>query len=94
MGPGNSPYDRPSPHIACKARDFAIDGVDGLDRPYRLRVLVVQDRKSGSVIIDAEIDGRRTLITRRPGLEGRRLQVMAMGTAVAAAVVRPLTGRP
>lgn len=82
MGPGNSPYDRPSPHIACKARDFAIDGVEGLDRPYRLRVLVVQDRKSGSVIIDAEIDGRRTLITRRQGLAAPRLQLMAHGGTV------------
>lgn len=77
MGPGSSPYDRPSPHVAHKAGDFAIGGVEGLAGRFTLRLLVIEDRKSGSVILDAEIAGRRTLITRRRGLSGCRLQLLA-----------------
>lgn len=63
-----------SPHWPWKGGDFAIEGVEGLDRPFTLRLLVVPDAKSGSVVVDAEIGGRRTMITRRRGLAVRRLR--------------------
>jgi hypothetical protein len=81
MPRGQHPYDRPSPHLACKAGDFAIDGVRGIDRPYRLRLIVLRDPATGGVILDAEIAGCRTLITRRDAQPGRRLQLMAHGDA-------------
>jgi hypothetical protein len=46
-------------------RDFSILGVDGLDRAIALDILVRREPKSRTTIIDAEIDGRRTMITRR-----------------------------
>lgn len=63
-----------SPHWPWHGGDFAIEGVEHLDRPFTLRLLVTQDRKSGSVVIDAEIAGRRTMITRRRGVPMRRLR--------------------
>lgn len=47
-----------------------------------VRVLVRQDRKCGSTLIDAEIGGRRTTITRRRNLTGRRLHLVATAGAV------------
>ncbi len=71
-----------STNLPFQGRDFAITGVEGLDRPLTVRVLVVQDRKSGTTIIDAEIGGRRTMITRRHGLVGRRLHLVATAGTV------------
>ncbi len=45
--------------------DFAILQVEHLDRPLTLDLLVRSDPKSSTVIIDAAIDQRRTMITRR-----------------------------
>lgn len=92
MPRGSHPYDRPSPHLAFKAADFAIDGVAGLDRPFRLRLLALPDRATGGAILDAEIDGRRTLITRRDRLDLSRLQVLAAHgvSALRSALVRPV----
>ena len=48
-------------------RDFSILGVEGLEGRdgVSIAVLVRRDAKSGTVIIDAQIDGRRTMVTRR-----------------------------
>ncbi|MDD4269141.1 MAG: hypothetical protein PHN77_13025 [Thermoguttaceae bacterium] len=49
-------------------RDYAIEDVDGLDRPFQLEIIVKDD------IIDTCIDQRRTMITRRdPEPDGDRL---------------------
>lgn len=58
--------------------DFTITGIEGTDHPHRIRMAFIQDRKSGSVIIDAEIAGRRTMITRRHNLSGRDIQLVAV----------------
>lgn len=85
-----TPADDPlaNANLPFHGRDFAITGVEGLDRPLTVRVLVVRDRKSGTTILDAEIGGRRTMITRREGLTGRRLHLVAV--AGAAAFDRPV----
>jgi hypothetical protein len=71
-----------SPNLHFHGGDFAIANVEGLDRPVNVRLLVLRDRKSGSTIVDAEIGGRRTLITRRRGLTGRRLHLVATAGTV------------
>lgn len=81
-----------SPHLPFHGGDFAITNVDGLDRHLIVRVLVILDRKSGSTIIDAEIGGRRTMITRRRALMGRHLHLVA--TAGAVAFSRPVIRIP
>ena len=62
--------------------DFAIAGVEGLDKPHHVRIAFIHDRKSNSHIIDAEIAGRRTMITRRRDLTGHDIQLVAGKGAV------------
>lgn len=71
-----------TPHAPWMGGDFVLSEVEGLQAPLRLRLLVVQDRKSGSVILDAEIGGRRTMITRRRDLRVKRLQLFALSGLV------------
>ena len=70
--------------------DFGIRGVEGLDRPFTLEV-IAKDR-----IIDACIDGRRTIVTRRHNVGGDRLFFFASGGDVAFddVQVRPLLDEP
>lgn len=56
------------------SKGFAIQNVRGLDRPYRVRLNVYRDAKSGCTIFDAEVAGRRTLVCYR---EGRYLKPVA-----------------
>jgi hypothetical protein len=75
--------------VPWTAGDFAILNVEGLDRPFELDIVLWPDGKSGSAIVDAMIDRRRTLITRRPPFradsvtafaEGCQLEIMGEGT--------------
>jgi hypothetical protein len=91
---GHKPvFNQKSKNLPFHGGDFAITDIAGLDRPHRIRVLFIQDRKSGSVIIDAEIDGRRTMITRRRGLTGHRIELVAISGSVqfSEPTVRPVT---
>lgn len=45
--------------------------------PHELRVMVYADPKLGGVILDAEIAGQQTMITSRPGLWPRALELQA-----------------
>ena len=56
--------ERKDPYFAD---DFVIRNVQGLDRPYVVKVSVWYDERHDVTIFDAEIAGRRTLITRRYG---------------------------
>ena len=47
--------------------DFAIGKIRGLDRPWGLRLAVWYDKKADATIVDAELAGQRTMITRHPG---------------------------
>jgi hypothetical protein len=52
----------------AQGRDYAIENVERLDRPFTLDIIVKDD------LVDACIDGRRTMITRRdPEPDGDRL---------------------
>jgi len=67
--------------------DFAIGNVTGLDQPFTLDIILRDD------LVDTCIDGRRTLITRRPGrLQPGRLFLFARGGGVRfeGVAVRPL----
>lgn len=84
VGPGLAPES--NGRIAL-GRDFALEGVDGLDRPFTLDIILRGD------IIDTCIDQRRTMITRRdPSPGGDRLFLFAQGGDVRFddIVVRPL----
>ena len=47
--------------------DFAITHIRGLDRPFEVKVENYYDRKSGISLVDVEIAGQRTMVTRRLG---------------------------
>jgi hypothetical protein len=88
-------YGRPFQHGPAKdaagrvadGRDFALDNVEGLDRPFRLDIIVKND------LVDTCIDCRRTMITRRdPAPDGDRLFLFARQGRVAfeSIEIRPL----
>ena len=51
----------------CHGEEFVIRNVRGLDGPYEVRVSAWYDARHDTTIFDAEIAGRRTLVTRRYG---------------------------
>jgi len=55
------------------ARDYAIEQLTGLDQPFTLSVIVVQNPKLGGALIDAEIAGQRTMLSYRPDLAVKKL---------------------
>jgi hypothetical protein len=72
----------------ARGRDFAIESVEKLDGPFDLEMIVKDD------IVDACIDGRRTMITRRdPEPDGDRLFFFARQGEVTfeKIAVRPLS---
>ena len=67
-----SPCDR-----VASLNDQCIYGVDGLDRPFSLEIVLRKD------IVDVCIDGRRTLIDRCPEQRGDRMLLYAHDSEVA-----------
>jgi len=47
--------------------DFAIGNIRGIDKPFDVRVENHYDKKSGYTLLDIEIAGQRTMVTRRKG---------------------------
>ena len=50
-----------------EAGDFAIGNIRGLDRPFDVKVENYFDAKAGISLVDVEIAGQRTMVTRRFG---------------------------
>ena len=63
----------------CHSEDFAVHGVEGLDRRLVLELVILDDGKSGNTIVDACLNGQRTMLTRRRGLRHRSLGLFALG---------------
>lgn len=63
-------------HVPFRGKDFAIFGVEGLDQPFTLDI-IVKKQKNGTYILDACIDERRTLITWRTELSGNKIALFA-----------------
>ena len=60
---GEDPEKYPFRHDG--SRDFAIGRLDHLKETFKLRVVIYYEKKFDSVVIDAEIDGKRTIISNR-----------------------------
>ena len=58
---------------AHQGRNYAIENLIGVDRPFTVRVIVQGDEKIGGSLIDAELAGQRTMITYRPDLTVKRI---------------------
>ncbi len=72
-------WEMQNPHLPFKGGDFVITNVEGIDEPFQIEILFVYDPKSRSTIIDACVNGQRTLITRRKGLVATQLRLLADG---------------
>lgn len=59
-----------APH---QAGNYAIEHLLGVDKPFRVRVVVKNDQKLGGALIDVEIAGERTMISYRVDLRVRKL---------------------
>jgi len=53
--------------------NYAIENLIGLDQPFTVRLIIKGDQKIGGSLIDAEIAGKRTMITYRPNLNVKKL---------------------
>lgn len=54
--------------LPCRAKNFCLANVQGIDKPFILKIIVHYERKTDSVFLDAEIAGVRTLVSNRVGL--------------------------
>jgi hypothetical protein len=52
-----------------RARNYAIENLPDVDKPFMVRMIVKQADKYGGSLIDTEIAGKRTMLTFRPDLE-------------------------
>ena len=67
--------------IHVQSRNFSIAHVRGMEKPFLVRILRRVDSKMGSVILDAEIAGCRTIISNRIGEDCTPFSVRCEGEA-------------
>ncbi|MHC4351288.1 MAG: glycoside hydrolase family protein [Planctomycetota bacterium] len=72
------------------ARNFAIENLIGVDRPFTVRVIVKGDNKIGGSLIDAEIATQRTMISYRPDLTVTRIAFHSDGVELKDVRIAPL----
>jgi hypothetical protein len=53
--------------------NYAIENLIGVEGPFMVRAIVKRDDKIGGSLIDAEIAGKRTMLSYRPDLSVKRL---------------------
>ncbi len=70
-----------NPHIHPSCGDFTITDVEGLTKQFRLELYFIHDAKIRGTLIDACINGERTMISQRNGLVVKKLRFMADGPA-------------
>lgn len=62
-------------NIPQKSINFCLPDIPGMDTPFTLRILCRSSRKLDSTVIDAEIAGRRTIVSGRPQFFPNKLRV-------------------
>lgn len=78
-----------APH---QARNFAIEDLIGVDRPFTVRVIVKGCEKIGGSLVDAEIAGQRTMISYRPGLTVKQMVFRTDDVELRDVQIAPLRG--
>jgi hypothetical protein len=78
-GPEKTLREGGAPHAGG---NYAVDNLLGVDRPFPVRVLVTTSPKLGGTLIDAEIAGRRTMLTYRPELVVKSLLLRIDGAEI------------
>jgi len=70
----------------------AIENLIGVDRPFTVRVIVKGDDKIGGSLVDAEIAGRRTMISYRPDLTVKKMVFRVEGVELKNIEIAPFKG--
>lgn len=70
--------------------DYAIENLIGVDGSFPVRVIVKDDDKLGGSLIDAEIAGRRTMISHRPELSVKKFLFRVEGVELKKVQIHPL----
>ncbi|MFO0889346.1 MAG: hypothetical protein U0790_09435 [Isosphaeraceae bacterium] len=71
----------------------AIENLTGIEAPFSVRLIVNGDSKIGGSLLDAEIAGRRTMISYRPDLSVNRLLFRVEGAELRNLRIAPLKGQ-
>ena len=66
----------PSPNLHTNSHDFAIAHVEELGDEYTLKIIFHYEKKSDSLVMDAEIGGGRTFISNRPYFRAERIRFL------------------
>jgi len=61
------------------AGNYAIENLIGIDKPFTVRVIVKDSEKIGGSLVDAEIAGKRTMISYRPDLTVKKMRFRTEG---------------
>ena len=77
-----------------KVLDYAIENLLDVGRPFPVRVIVASSDKLGGSLIDAEIAGKRTMISYRPDLAVGRLAFRSEGAPLAQLRIATLKRNP
>nr|MCU0978744.1 hypothetical protein [Pirellulaceae bacterium] len=75
------------------AGNYAIENLIGVDQPFTVRLIVKGDDKIGGSLVDAEIAGRRTMISYRAELTVKKLVFRVEGVELGNLQLAPLTGQ-
>lgn len=73
--------------IPCRAKNFCLANMRGVDKPYMLKIILHYEKKTDSVFVDAEIAGVRTLVSNRVGLNVNEISLYAEGAKIAFAAI-------
>lgn len=71
-------------------RNYAVENLIGVDKPFRVRVIVKGCDKIGGSLVDAEIAGQRTMISYRPELTVRKTLFRTEGVELKNVQIAPL----
>ncbi len=68
---------------ARNTHNYCLGGVDCIDKPFTLRVLIRQSKKLHATVLDFEVAGCRTMLSRREWFFPSQAQVMGEGAVIA-----------
>ncbi|MCE5308895.1 MAG: hypothetical protein LLG20_14750 [Acidobacteriales bacterium] len=75
------------------ARNYAIENLIGVDKPFTVRVIVKGSAKIGGSLVDAEVAGQRTMISYRPELTVKNLVFHTEGVELTNVQIAALKNR-
>jgi hypothetical protein len=71
--------------------NYAIENLIGIDKPFRVCVIIKNNDKMGGSLVDAEIAGQRTMITFRADLAVKKLMFRTDGVEITNIQIAPLS---